>query len=207
MIVHSPDPLKDVEDLPLENLEWLLQTYRQRYQTHRHDGQVLIFANHGIMAGPSLTHPHSQLVVIPKQINLDALNREPVNNVVEENTFFTVYCPDFSQWPYEVWIAPKVEHTFFGDVKDEEIKDLAQLFQTTIKRLHGCFNHPLTLKFRAQGEFAYNYYIYHAENWFLRIIPRWVHRAGFELGTGLNVNMIDPKDAAFNLTSKKFCGI
>jgi UDPglucose--hexose-1-phosphate uridylyltransferase len=205
VIIHSPDPDKDIEELDVENTELLFQAYRQRYQSHRHDGQVLIFANHGILAGPSLTHPHSQLVVIPKQINLDALAREPVNNVVEDNTFFTVYCPDFSQWPYEVWIAPKADKTYFGDIKDEEIKDLAKLLKTSISRLHGCFNNPATVKLRADADFAYNYYIYHGENWFIRIIPRWIHRAGFELGTGLSVNVIDPKDAAVNLSSKEFC--
>jgi hypothetical protein len=30
----------------------------------------------------------------------------------------------------------------------------------------------------------------------LRLIPRFVNRAGFELGTGLSVNIVDPKDAA-----------
>ena len=44
--------------------------------------------------------------------------------------------------------------------------------------------------------FGYNYYIYPHANWYLRIIPRFVHRAGFELGTGLNVNIVDPTTAA-----------
>lgn len=204
VIIHSPDESKDIEELGLDQVELILYTYRQRYQFYRKDGQVLIFANHGEMAGPSLKHPHSQLVVIPKQINLDALAHEPVNNIVEETKHFTVYCPDFSQWPYETWIAPKVEKTYFGDIKDEEVRDLARLLQMTIKRLHACYDNPAVVKFRAQAAFAYNYYIYHGENWFVRIIPRLIHRAGFELGTGLSVNIIDPKDAASNLANNEF---
>lgn len=207
VIIHSPDPSRDIEDLDVEQVSLILQAYRQRYQTHRKDGQVFIFNNHGLYSGASLTHPHSQLVLIPKQINLDALAREPVNNVVEENTYFTVYCPDFSQWPYEVWIAPKQEKTYFGDIKDEEIKDLAKILKSTLCRLKGCYDNPDTKKFRADNPFSYNYYIYHGENWFVRIIPRFIYRAGFELGTGLNVNVIDPKDAAENLASKEFCRI
>jgi UDPglucose--hexose-1-phosphate uridylyltransferase len=138
---------------------------------------------------------------------LDSLAREPVNNIVEENTFFTVYCPDFSQWPYEVWITPKKDKTYYADITDEEIKDLAKLMKSTICRLHGCYDNPEVAKFRALAEFAYNYYIYHGENWFIRIIPRLIHRAGFELGTGLSVNIIDPKDAAENLASKEFCKV
>lgn len=207
VIIHSPDTKRNIEDLELEQVVHILQAYRQRYQTHRKDGHVLIFSNHGIYAGASLTHPHSQLVVLPRQINLDALEREPINNVVEENTHFTVYCPDFSQWPYEAWVAAKKEKTFFGDITDEEIRDLAGLLKSTLCRLNGCYNNPEVKKLRADIPFSYNFYIYHGENWFVRIIPRLIHRAGFELGTGLSVNIIDPKDAAENLASKEFCKI
>ena len=207
VIIHSPDPVKDIEQLELNHVELIVQTYRQRYQAHRNDGQVLIFCNHGELSGASLEHPHAQLVVIPRQINLDALAREPVNNPVEENTYFTVYCPDFSQWPYEVWIAPKREHTYFGDINGEEVKDLARILKSTLCRLHGCYDNPEVKKIRADIPFAYNYYIHHGVDWFVRIIPRLIHRAGFELGTGLSVNIIDPKDAAENLASKEFCRI
>ncbi len=207
VIIHSPDPVKDIEEFDTGHVTDILQTYRHRYQTHRGDGHVLIFANYGIHAGASLSHPHSQLVVIPKQINLDALAREPVNNVVEDNTHFTVYCPDFSQWPYEVWITPKKDNTFFGDASDEELEDLSKILKSTLCRLHGCYDNPETREIRADIPFSYNYYIYHGNNWYMRIIPRLIHRAGFELGTGLSVNIIDPKDASINLASKEFCRI
>ncbi len=207
VVIHSPDSDKDIEDLSLEHVNLILQTYRQRYQTHREDGQVIIFCNHGMTAGASLTHPHSQIVIVPKQINLDALAREPINNVVEENTFFTVYCPDFSQWPYEVWIAPKQDKTFFSDSSDDMLKNLADILKSTLCRLHACYDNTETQKIRGDIPFSYNYYIHHAQNWFVRIIPRLIHRAGFELGTGLSVNVVDPKDAADNLASNEFCKI
>lgn len=192
VIVHSPDGKKDIEALPEGQVELIFKAYRERYNFYKKRGQVLIFCNHGFHAGASLEHPHSQLVVIPNQINLDTLSREPLNNMVEENDFFYVYCPDFSQWPYEVWLAPKKLGTVFGEISDEEIKDLVKILQRTLKKLldiykgHRIVNLP----------FGYNYYIYPKENWYLRLIPRFVHRAGFELGTGLSVNIIDPVDAS-----------
>ena len=54
--------------------------------------------------------------MIPAQINLDTLSQEPMENLVMENTYFNVYCPDFSQWPYEVWITPKVIIKKYGDI-------------------------------------------------------------------------------------------
>ncbi|KKR85098.1 MAG: Galactose-1-phosphate uridylyltransferase, partial [Candidatus Woesebacteria bacterium GW2011_GWB1_41_10] len=47
------------------------------------------------------------------------------------------------------------------------------------------------------------FYIHHGKDWYLRIIPRLIHRAGFELGTGISVNIIDPADAADILKEEK----
>jgi len=195
VIVHSPDCEKDIKDLPVPQIELILKAYRERYNFYRKKGQVLIFNNHGEHAGASLKHPHSQLVVIPSQINLDALLREPLNNLVFDNKYFYVYCPDFSQWPYEVWITPKEEGKFYGDITDDQITDMAEITKRIFQQLARIYHqsHAFSMPF------DYNYYIYPRENWYMRIIPRFVHRAGFELGTGLNVNIIDPLDAALQL--------
>lgn len=193
VIIHSPDHENDLESLPVEQIQLVLKAYRERYNFYRKKGQVLIFCNHGQHAGASLLHPHSQLVVIPSQINLDTLTREPLNNIVDGNKFFNVYCPDFSQWPYEIWLAPKVEGKAYGDISDEEIADLAQLMQSILKRMKKIYDHNRL----TSAPFGYNYYLYPKENWYLRIIPRFVDRAGFELGTGLSVNIVDPVDAMY----------
>jgi UDPglucose--hexose-1-phosphate uridylyltransferase len=196
VIIHSPDHEKDIAQFEVNQVVLLFQVYKQRYLFHRENGHVMIFSNHGETAGASLRHAHSQLVIIPRQINLDALVREPVLNVVEDIENFVSYCPDFSQWPYEVWIAPKKEWETFGDVSDDALKDLAALFQKTIKRLVKKYEDQ-----KGKGPQAYNYYIHHGKNWFIRIIPRLIHRAGFELGTGLSVNVVDPTVAAEELKS------
>lgn len=196
VIIHSPHDSHDIEDLPLEQVNRILTAYRDRYRAWEHDGQVMIFCNHGLHAGASLSHPHSQLVVVPHQINLDALSREPMTNLIEDNTYFITYCPDFSQWPFEQWIGPKVAGAKFGDIEDAALLDLAGVLQKALKRLVSIFQNTELSAFHTATSFGYNYYIYHGENWFIRIIPRFVHRAGFELGTGLNVNIIDPTDAA-----------
>lgn len=195
VIIHSPDDEHDLEDLSLAQVGMVLFAYRERYNFYRKKGQVLIFCNHGEHAGASLKHPHSQLVVIPSQINLDTLSREPLTNMIMNNKYFNVHCPDFSQWPYEVWIVPKKENTVFGDLDDKELTDLAEIFKRTLRAIKKVYDS----KQFGHIPFAYNYYIYHKENWYLRIIPRFVHRAGFELGTGLSVNVTDPYEAAMEL--------
>lgn len=196
VIIHSTDHQKDIEELPLDQVKNILITYRDRYRVHDDDGQVLIFCNHGFHAGASLQHPHAQLVVVPKQINLDALSREPIANIVEDNTYFVTYCPDFSQWPFEVWIAPKSHANKFKDTSDDELHDLAVIHQRALRNIKKIYDDPQYKHVRSDAPFGYNYYIYHGANWYLRIIPRFVHRAGFELGTGLNVNTVDPREAA-----------
>lgn len=203
VIIHSPSHYKDIEFFDLEQVKLVLQVYKARFLAHLKDGHIFIFCNHGEQAGASLAHPHSQLVVIPQQINLDALAREPVMNVIEDHTNFITYCPDFSQWPYEVWISPKKEGTIFSEITDGELDDLASLLQRSLKRLNVKYRMPETKKLYKDIPFAYNFYIYHDKNWFIRIIPRLVHRAGFELGTGLNVNVVDPSIAAKELINIK----
>lgn len=188
VIIHSPDDKLDIPDLTPEQMHLLMETYRNRFNAHKEEGNVLIFCNKGENAGASLHHPHSQLVVVPKQIQLDILHRESFHNIITETDAYTVYCPEFSQWPYEIWIAPKLPGKFFGETNDEELRELGKLLQLMLQKLSGMF----------EG-LNYNYYIHHDRNWYLRIIPRLIHRAGFELGTGLSVNIKDPADAAEEL--------
>jgi UDPglucose--hexose-1-phosphate uridylyltransferase len=196
VIIHTPEDSLDLDTMPTGDIGLIFQAYKNRYLHYKDRGKVLIFCNHGEHAGASIKHAHSQLVVIPYQIRLDTLLREPIHNIVEETEYFTVYCPEFSQWPYEVWIAPKKEGTVFGDITDAEITELANLMQKLLVRIKNLYKQGgdwLTV------DFGYNYYIHPLENWYLRFIPRFVHRAGFELGTGLSVNIIDPADAALEL--------
>ncbi len=202
VIIHSPDEDKDMDELALEQVNTILQVYRSRYQLHSTKGQVLIFCNHGEDAGASIHHPHAQLVVLPEQINVDALSREPFANEVQRTDEFVVYCPEFSQWPYETWIAPTSTGTTYGEMTDSQLFTFAKTLQWTLKRLVAhltsgdVHHHPGVPSVSKQRGLSYNYYLYHGKDWFLRIIPRLVHRAGFELGTGLSVNIVDPSKAA-----------
>ncbi len=199
VVIHSPSDTADVDTLPVFQVQKIFSVYRDRYRAHEMDGQVLIFCNHGLSAGASLKHPHSQLVVVPNQINLDALTLEPFKNIVEEYPLFTTYCPEFSQWPFETWIAPKTDGKKFSDVTDTELPELANVVSRTLRKLSVVLKSPELLFKQVNEPFVFNYYIYHGKNWFIRIIPRSIHRAGFELGTGLNVNVIDPTEAAKQL--------
>jgi hypothetical protein len=92
----------------------------------------------------------------------------------------------------------------FGDNDDKALTELSSVLQRALRKISIIFSRsPIRPKDKANDPFVFNYYISHGQNWFLRIVPRFIHRAGFELGTGLNVNVIDPTDAAKELAVVK----
>lgn len=183
IVIHSPDHHKNFDELPLTQNELILQTYKQRFQTHQDKGQVYIFHNHGQAGGESLPHPHSQIVVIPDFVKLDISPFiEPQDCLETEH--FRVYCPDSSEWPDEVWISPKKNNLFYAQITDEQIKDLAK----SLYRLIQIFD------LRHGNEFPFNFYIAPFKQWYLRIIPRIKTLGGFEVGTNVSVNTQDPKE-------------
>lgn len=185
VIIHSPNHHKNFDTLPFSQTELILQTYQHRYNEHSHEGQVYIFHNRGAMGGESLSHPHSQLTVVPFEVKLDISTLESVlqNPLILNTKYFILSCPKTSQWPDEVWIVPTSRGKTFGEITNKEISDLAKI----LPRLIQIFDH------RHGNDFPFNFYIYPGTDWYLRIIPRLKSLGGFELGTNIYVNTQDPK--------------
>lgn len=192
IIIHSPDHHKNFGELLLPATELILKTYRQRYNTHAKSGQVYVFHNRGENAGESLPHPHTQLAVVPKEIKMDIprlasdgeLLAVTKGQEIQETKYFIIFCPKTSQWPDEIWVAPKARGRAFGEITDEEIKDLAFILSRLIQIFD--LRHGL--------EFPFNFYIYPGGDWYLRIIPRIKVLGGFEIGTGVYINTQDPQE-------------
>jgi UDPglucose--hexose-1-phosphate uridylyltransferase len=186
VIVHSPDHHKNFDELPLSQSELVFKAYRQRFQTYQSKGQVYIFHNHGEAGGESLPHPHSQLAVVPDFVNLEIapVNFSKDKEGFKETEHYLIFAPLSSEWPDEVWVAPKRDSLFYSEISDSEITDLAK----SIYRLIQIFD------LRHGHEFPFNFYISPHKSWYLRIIPRLKNLGGFELGTGISVNTQDPKE-------------
>lgn len=203
IIIHSPDHHKNFDELPLSQVELIIETFRQRYLTYKEKGQVYIFHNRGEAGGESLPHPHTQLVVVPFTIKMDIARLDPQSfasaghvqailgvgpeheeqiQVVTDH--FYLFCPKTSQWPDEVWVAPKKRGRAFGEITDSEIVDLSLILTRLIQIFDVRHGH----------EFPFNFYIYPGGDWYLRLIPRLKTIGGFELGTGIYVNTQDPKE-------------
>jgi len=161
-----------------------MQAFRQRYNTHKDKGSVFILHNHGNGSGESLVHPHSQLVVIPHNVELQVPPLPIHDGQMKKTKHFLIFCPKSSQWPDEVWITSQKSGTDFGEITDAEIQD----FSNALSRIIKIFD------LRHGQEFPFNFYISPWKNWYLRIIPRQKILGGFELGTNVYVNTGDPQE-------------
>lgn len=185
VIIHSQDHHKSFDELPLSQTQLILQTYRQRFLFHQDKGTVYIFNNHGEEAGESMSHPHSQLVVLPDYLKLDLPHYEITpKDKTKETENFLIFAPFESKWPDEVWIYPKNRGKSFGEITDEEIKDFSKVMYRLIQ----------IMDLRHGHEFPYNFGIYPYKDWYLRLVPRIKILGGFEVGTGVFVNTQDPKE-------------
>jgi UDPglucose--hexose-1-phosphate uridylyltransferase len=198
----------------------VLLAYRERYLALREDPRIkliIIFKNHGQAAGTSLEHTHSQVVgtaVVPSNIRtkLQTAARHYDDHGVcvycemiqEELTFekrivmdtdrFVVLHPFASRSPFETWILPKEHHASFGSISMDDSKKFAQVLKTTLFKIHSKLSDP-----------DYNYVIHTAPvkdeaedyyHWHLQIIPRLATTAGFEMGSGMYINVSLPEETA-----------
>ena len=193
VIIHSPDHDKNVEELSPDQIENIIKTYINRFNKLSDKGKVFIFSNQSLISGASLVHSHSQISVVPNDIPTDTLVAQPIVNIVEQRQEFVSYCPEYSEWAYEVWIREAVQ---LRQLDEANTGDLAKILQSTIlkiKKIHDGNPHY------SKKPFGYNFYISPNNPWYLRIIPRFMERAGFELSTGIMVNSVSPEKAAIEL--------
>lgn len=135
--------------------------------------------------------------------------------VVFENRSFVALCPFASKFPYEMHIIPKRHSHYFGNFGEkqnfQEIKDLAEVFKSTIKKLNkalvGIYPDSVSynlylhtspnLKFKwNEDDFKTLEFDFH---WHFEIHPRTSLPAGFEMGSGSYINIVAPEIAAKEL--------
>jgi UDPglucose--hexose-1-phosphate uridylyltransferase len=222
VIVESRDHWADLARADPRNVRDVLEAYRARYRALRATGAslILIFRNHGLGAGTSLTHPHSQIVaapVVPVQIrhrfevaiqhhddlgtNLytDVLERElrDGRRILVQSVRFVAFQPFASAAPYETWIMPRSSQPSFDHASDSDLDDLAPVLRSVLASLAEELDDPdynAVLQSAPVGDEQREYFVWH-----LRILPRLSVTAGFELGSGMAVNPWRPEDTTARL--------
>jgi UDPglucose--hexose-1-phosphate uridylyltransferase len=176
---------------------------------------VLLFKNEGEKAGMSSKHMHSQLIATKKMfpyleeelkvckqyweknkrcVYCDEIKRERKSErFIYENSDFTAFAPYASVYPYTVMIFPKKHMADFTKLDIFEVDNLVDILKKTLTAI-------------SHLGYGYNFYIHTSKkpyhHFHLEIRPRPNIFAGFELGSGIIINVMPPETAAKYLREK-----
>jgi UDPglucose--hexose-1-phosphate uridylyltransferase len=219
-VVVTRDHEKSIAQFSEKEAKELMDAYQQRYLSlmkEKFVNHVSIFHNHGVEAGASLGHPHSQIITTPLvdtdlrkalfnagryfkktgkciYCELNDWERENKKRIVFENEGFSVVCPFASKAAFEVIISPRKHLPYFEKITEKEKWQLAEAFRVVMKKLYKALNDP-----------AYNFYLHTAPSdgkkypyyhWHWTILPKTSTWAGFEIGTRMEISTIEPEKAA-----------
>jgi UDPglucose--hexose-1-phosphate uridylyltransferase len=219
-VVITRDHSKSLGQLEVEKVREVLSLYKERYvdlKEKKHVNYISIFHNHGVEAGASIAHPHSQILTTPlidvdlnKALEKGRSYSEKKKNciycqmneweikkrerIVYENDLFLVLCPFASKAAFQTIISPKKHLAYFEEISEEDIDLLADAFRVALSKLYNGLNDP-----------PYNFYLhcapsdgmdhgYYHLHW--TILPKTSIWAGFELGARMEISTIKPEEAA-----------
>jgi UDPglucose--hexose-1-phosphate uridylyltransferase len=220
VVIETPRHEETLITLPLKDVKNVLLAYRERIIDLRRDQRlryVLVFKNHGVAAGASLEHSHSQIIalpIVPKRVSeeiegaktyfnykdrcvfCDIIRQElqQKRRIITENKSFVSLAPFASRFPFETWILPKTHHPSFEHAESSQYEQAAQILSDTLQRMNRVLADP-----------PYNYVIHTSSfpevdaehyHWHFEIMPKLTKVAGFEWGTGFYINPTPPEEAA-----------
>ncbi|MBU6501123.1 MAG: DUF4921 family protein [Patescibacteria group bacterium] len=218
---------KNFSELSLEEATMVFQMLQKRYNMLARDKCLVYtsaFFNWGPTAGASLYHPHYQVITLPilpsdfkhslvglgnyfkkhhacaHCVSIKAELSEK-KRVVDQNKAALLFAPFFSREAYELRVFPKRHSSHFEHAPFSELRAVAEMLQSGMKKIAkylddpdlNFFIHTAPLKHKR----SYKYYHWHVE-----IVPKISVLGGFELSTGVDINVVEPSTAARILRGK-----
>lgn len=220
VVIETPDHRTSLGQMDISGVQEILGVFRNRHLALRQDPKVklvLAFRNHGLSAGASLAHPHSQIIgtpIIPPRIRrkyeaairyfddteecvyctVRDEEKKDGRRMILETRFLTMFHPFASQVPFETWILPKRHNPSFANIEGPELDDLALSLRAVLGAMHASLGNPdynLIIHTAPVEDEGKPYFLWHVE-----IRPRLATPAGFELGTGVFINTAVPEETA-----------
>jgi len=215
VIVNSPRHVAGLADLGADELAGAVAAWRTRIAAHADDASLVhLCVNEGPLAGSTLPHSHAQLFALPfvpteiarERERFSAYHERTMGGHLLEDVLVeevrrrdrlvaidgeaALICPWASRTPYEMRLLPRSVAPRFD--RDERG---AALLGRALAALAALFDGSPQLNLwvrsapRGSGEF----------HWHIDIAPRLSVRAGFELGTGIEIDSVAPERAAAEL--------
>jgi UDPglucose--hexose-1-phosphate uridylyltransferase len=204
--------------LPDEQVSLVMSAIRDRVEEHENTSglrysQVII--NHGRQAGATVAHPHGQLLGIPfvprelaeEQAGFDrfaggclvcaavAAEETLDYRIIQTTDHAVTFCPYWSGTPYEVLVVPRDHGAHLHRASPSGIVGVGRAVRSVLRAIN-----------ESLGDVAYNVVFHSAPyratdvyHWHVHILPCLTTRAGFELGTGVMINVVGPEKAANDL--------
>jgi UDPglucose--hexose-1-phosphate uridylyltransferase len=214
------DHFKGLADLNFRDILGAFFLLQKRYLDLAKDKCHLYtstFCNYGKSAGASLTHPHFQILtlpIIPPDINdslLGSLNyfkkhkkcihcemlkfdlKENKRIIFKDKNAIAI-TPFISRSPFEIRVYPLKHISNFERTNLSDLKSVVLALQVSLQKIKNklsdpdfnFFVHTAPLK-----DHKYSYY-----HWHIEILPKITTLGGFEISTGIEINVFDPYEAA-----------
>ncbi len=168
VVIESPHHKNTFPDFTVEHIVKVLTAYQVRLRDLTNDLRfryILVFKNHGLRAGASLPHPHTQIIATPitprtVAIELQSLKEhflvkerclicdilrdemEKGERIVSLTQDFVVIAPYASRFPFELFIAPRNHSHDFLSCEGFLKESLAITLKDTFSRLKLALSDP-----------------------------------------------------------------
>ncbi len=167
--------------------------------------------NSGREAGASIEHPHAQLMAIPfvpreladeqagfarfagRCLLCTTIDTELIagHRLIYADDRVMVICPFWSGTPFEMMVIPRMHNPHLHRSSPQDISAVANAIGMSLHQLR-----------QHMGDISYNIVFHSAPyrapdpfHWHIHILPKLTTIAGFELGTGVLINVVAPEDA------------
>ena len=215
VIVSAPEHVASLSALDEDRFAGTVAAWRERMRAHSDAPYVHLIVNEGPDAGASLEHTHAQLYALPfvpvaiarererfaayhertmggsllSDIAAEEVRRRERLVAIDDDAL--VVCPWASRSPFELRVIPRRPAPSF----ETEDGTATAMIRTALVALARRFGAPpqLNLWVRTAPRGAEHF------GWHVDIVPRLTIRAGFEMGTGVEVNVYPPERAAADL--------
>jgi len=218
VLVLSPDHHDGWDRLSDEQTSLVMAAVRDREEEHAsvpgiRYSQAIV--NSGREAGASIEHPHGQLLAmsfVPRELaeeqagfarftgrcllctTADA-EEDAGYRVVFSNDRAIVLCPFWSGVPFEMLVIPRGHGPHLHRAPAADLAGVGRAIKVALARLKERF-----------PDVAYNIVFHSAPyrasdpyHWHAHILPKLTTQAGFELGTGVLINIVAPEQATDEL--------
>jgi UDPglucose--hexose-1-phosphate uridylyltransferase len=214
VVINSPIHATSMAELDEEQFSVAVEGWRRRMRAHRDSAYVQLILNEGGGAGASLEHTHAQLYALPfvpapvarererfraysertaggdlvSDVLVEEVRRRDRLVAIDEDA--ALICPWASRSPFELRLIPRRPQPRFED-DDVGAPMLRRGMRALAERLGGPPELNLWVQTAPRGAEEFR--------WHVDLLPRLTIRAGFELATGIDINVYPPERAAADL--------